>query len=127
MTDHLAAGCSRDAEIAIQEEVAQAASGEFGITWFDVGKFVDDSVLIHRGLHCSCSCNRGNAQASNFLAAQDAAFTASWCYAKITPATLHSGDFDNCRGGGAEAAGRRRKFELRDSRRAIAGPMAPIA
>jgi hypothetical protein len=48
MADHLAAGRVRDAEIAIQEEVAQAPSGEFGIARFDVGKFVDDRVLIHR-------------------------------------------------------------------------------
>src|SRR5260370_41975153 len=48
MADHLAAGRVRNAEIAIQEEVAQAPSGEFGIARFDVGKFVDDRVLIHR-------------------------------------------------------------------------------
>jgi hypothetical protein len=47
MTDHLAAGRVRDAEIAIQEEVAQAASREFGIIRLDVGKFADDRVLIH--------------------------------------------------------------------------------
>jgi hypothetical protein len=47
MADHLAAGGVRNAEIAIQEEVAQTPSREFGIGWFDVGKFADDRVLIH--------------------------------------------------------------------------------
>jgi hypothetical protein len=36
--------------------------------------------------------------ASNFLAAQDFAFTASWRHANITPAALHRGDLgDRCR------------------------------
>jgi hypothetical protein len=33
--------------IAIQEEVAQTLSREFGITRFDVGNFTDDRVLIY--------------------------------------------------------------------------------
>src|SRR3984893_18830098 len=44
---HLTAGGVRDAEIAIQEEVAQPSSREFGIAGFDVGKFADDRVLTH--------------------------------------------------------------------------------
>jgi hypothetical protein len=36
MADHLAAGRGCDAEIAVQEEVAQASSLEFGVTRFDV-------------------------------------------------------------------------------------------
>jgi hypothetical protein len=47
MTDHLAAGRGRDTEIAVQEEVAQASSREFGVAGFDVGKFADGRVLIH--------------------------------------------------------------------------------
>jgi hypothetical protein len=47
MADHLPAGRVRDAEIAIQEEVAQATPGEFGIARLDVGKFAEDGVLIH--------------------------------------------------------------------------------
>jgi hypothetical protein len=31
--------------------------------------------------------------ASNILAAEIAAFTIQWCYAKITPAALHRGNF----------------------------------
>jgi hypothetical protein len=50
--------------------------------------------------------------ASNFLAAEIAVFAASLCYAKITPAALHRGDFkDRCREG-AEAAGGRPKSGL---------------
>jgi hypothetical protein len=33
--------------------------------------------------------------ASNILAAEIAAFTTLWCYAKIAPAALHRGDFEN--------------------------------
>jgi hypothetical protein len=47
MADHLAAGRSRDAEIAIQEEVAQAPARKFGIAGLDVGKCADGRVLIH--------------------------------------------------------------------------------
>jgi hypothetical protein len=47
VADHLAAGSVGDAEIAIQEEVAQTSSREFGIAGFDVGKFADGRVLIH--------------------------------------------------------------------------------
>ena len=53
MADHLAAGRVRDAEIAIQEEVPQSSFREFGIAGFDVGKFADDRVPIHHGLHRS--------------------------------------------------------------------------
>jgi hypothetical protein len=49
------------------------------------------------------------------------------CYAKITPAALHRGEFgDRCRHD-AEAAGRTPKFELDDSRRVIAGAAVPVA
>jgi hypothetical protein len=60
------------------------------------------------------------------LAAQDFAFTASLCYAKITPAALHRGDFDHRCCENAEAAGRMPKSELSDFVRVIAGPAAPI-
>jgi hypothetical protein len=40
---------------------------------------------------------------------------------------LQGGDFDNRRGKGVEAAGHRRKFELRNSRRVITGSAAPVA
>jgi hypothetical protein len=38
----------RDPGIAIPVDVAQTAFREFGIVGFDPGKFVDDSVLIHK-------------------------------------------------------------------------------
>jgi hypothetical protein len=66
------------------------------------------------------------ARASNFLAAQDFAFTASLCYAKIAPAALHRGDFDGHCCEQAEAAGQVSKSGLRDFVRVIACPAAPI-
>jgi hypothetical protein len=56
----------------------------------------------------------GISEASKFLAARDRGFTASWCYAKITPAALHRGNFDVRGRGDAEAAGPMPKFELSD-------------
>jgi hypothetical protein len=58
-------------------------------------------VLIHQGLHCSCSSNRDKAQASNFASNSRpifwqrgiAVFAASFCHAKITPAALQRGEF----------------------------------
>jgi hypothetical protein len=47
MADHLPAGGIGDAEVAIQEEVAQTPALEFSISWFDVRKFADDGVLVH--------------------------------------------------------------------------------
>jgi len=64
-------------------------------------------------------------RASNFLAARDFAFTASWCYAKIAPDALHRGDFAGHCGEHAEAAGAMPKSELRDLVRVIVGPAAP--
>jgi hypothetical protein len=58
------------------------------------------------------------ARASIFLAAQDFAFTASLCYAKIAPAALHCGDFDRRCCENAEANGRMPKSELSDFLRA---------
>jgi len=98
MADYLAAGRVRDAEIAIQEEVAQAASGEFGIIRFDVGKFVDDRALIHHGLHCSRSGNRDNRFTVQFFGSARSRVRSFMCYAKITPAALRRRDF-----GGAAA------------------------
>ena len=37
----------RYAEIAIQEEVAQAAALVIGIAWLDVGEFADSRELVH--------------------------------------------------------------------------------
>jgi hypothetical protein len=65
--------------------------------------------------------------ASNFLAAQDFAFTASLCYAKIAPAALQRSDLSGRCGEYAEAAGAMPKSELRDFVRVIVGPAAPIA
>jgi hypothetical protein len=48
------------------------------------------------------------------LAARDRGFTALLCYAKITPAALHRGNFDGCRRDDAEAAGPKPEFELSD-------------
>jgi len=64
-------------------------------------------------------------RASNFLAARDFAFTASWCYAKIAPAALRHGDFAGHCGERAEAAGAIPKSALRDFVRVIVGPTAP--
>jgi hypothetical protein len=49
------------------------------------------------------------------------------CYAKITPAALHRGEFAGRRRNDAEAAGGRPKFALSDSRRVIAGSTTPAA
>jgi len=65
-------------------------------------------------------------RASNFLAARDFAFTASWCHAKIAPAALRHGDFAVHCGERAEAAGAMPKSELRDFVRVIVDPAAPI-
>jgi hypothetical protein len=65
-------------------------------------------------------------RASNFLAAQDFAFTASLCYAKITPAALHHGDFDGHTCEQAEAAGQVPESEVRGFVRVTAGRAAPI-
>jgi len=42
-----------------------------------------------------------------------AAFTTLWCYAKITPAALHRGEFASRRRARAEVVGRKLKFGLR--------------
>jgi hypothetical protein len=47
MADHLPAGGVGNAEIAVQEEVAQTSALEFGIAGFDVREFADDSLLVH--------------------------------------------------------------------------------
>jgi hypothetical protein len=47
-------------------------------------------------------------------------------YAKIAPAALHRGKFDDRCSERAEAVGRRSKFELHDFRHAIAAAAAPI-
>jgi hypothetical protein len=60
------------------------------------------------------------------LAAGDRAFTTSLCYAKITPAALHCGNFiHRCRDD-AEAAGGKPEFELSDSSRITAGAAPPV-
>jgi hypothetical protein len=59
--------------------------------------------------------------ASNFLAAEIAAFTTQWCYAKITPAALHRGNFANRCHENSEAVGRRLEFRSRDFPRLTGG------
>jgi len=60
------------------------------------------------------------------LAAGIAVSAASLCYAKITPAALHRGDFgDRCREG-AEAAGGRPKFRSGGFLRGLAGSAIPV-
>jgi hypothetical protein len=59
--------------------------------------------------------------ASNFLAARIGAFEALLCYAKITPAALHCGDFARCCRESAEAAAGHSKFGLSRSPRGFAG------
>jgi hypothetical protein len=46
------------------------------------------------------------------------------CYAKITPAALHCGEFASHRLENGEAAGSRPEFELSDSRRGVGGEAA---
>jgi hypothetical protein len=58
---------------------------------------------------------------SNFLAAEIAAFTTSWCYAKITPAALHRGNFSNRGDESGEAVGRGLEFQSHEFPRLI-GP-----
>jgi hypothetical protein len=48
--------------------------------------------------------------ASNFLAAEIAALTTLWCYAKITPAALHRGSFAKRGDENGEAVGCRWNF-----------------
>ena len=66
-------------------------------------------------------CNRGDAQASIFLAAGIGVFAASFCYAKFAPAALLRGKFLQNRRKDDEALGRSPKFELSQSWRVIAG------
>jgi hypothetical protein len=47
MRDHLAAGCSGNAEIAIQEKVAQTTGFKLGVFFCHVGKFRDIRMRIH--------------------------------------------------------------------------------
>jgi hypothetical protein len=71
MADHLPAGRIRNAEVAVEEEIAQASPGEFGIAGLVVGKFVDDSVLIHRKASTVSVRVTRFGGASNFLAARE--------------------------------------------------------
>jgi hypothetical protein len=112
MADHLAAGGVRDAEIAIQEEVAQTPARKFGVGWFDVGKFADDRVLIHLNTSTARFARSRQSPASNFLAARIGAFEPSLCYAKITPATLQRAGFGKRTREHAEAVGPKSKFGL---------------
>jgi len=74
---------------------------------------------IHDTLH-SLRFGRDGA-ASNILAAEIAAFTTLWCYAKITPAALHRGSFANWGDENGEAVGRRLEFQSRNFPRLIHG------
>jgi hypothetical protein len=65
--------------------------------------------------------------ASNILAAEIAAFTTLWCYAKIAPAALHRGEFDNRGDESAEALGCRLEFQSRDFPRVIAAAPRRVA
>jgi hypothetical protein len=49
------------------------------------------------------------------------------CYAKITPAALHCGNFIPHRRDDAEAAGRNPEFEVSDFAQAIDGSAQPFA
>jgi hypothetical protein len=91
MTNHLSAGCAGNAEIAVQEEVAQAASLVLGIAGLDVGKCFDGCVLIHDDLHHRW-CVRNHHEASKFLAASHRRVRARLGYAKITPAAATRGN-----------------------------------
>jgi hypothetical protein len=62
----------------------------------------------------SKSANAIALKESKFSAARNRGSTASWCYAKITPAALHCGNLDARRFDAAEAAGPMPEFELSD-------------
>ena len=47
MADHLPAGSIRNAEIAIEEEVAQTSVRVVGVAGLDVGEFADGRELVH--------------------------------------------------------------------------------
>jgi ribose 1,5-bisphosphokinase PhnN len=79
---------------------------------------------IHDTLQSECF-DRDNA-ASNFLAAEIAAFTTLWCYAKITPAALHRGRFANRGNENREAVGRRLEFQSRNFSRLTGGALAGV-
>jgi len=70
--------------------------------------------------------SRDRARRPNFRQRRIVAFTALWRYAKIAPAALHRGKFDERCGEGTEAVGRRPKFGLGDFRRAAARSAMPI-
>jgi hypothetical protein len=87
VADHLPAGGIGDAEVAIEEEVAQSPFPELGVAGFDVGEFADDeasTVFVREIATC--------ARRPNFRQRRVVAVTASCCHAKITPAALHCGD-----------------------------------
>jgi hypothetical protein len=69
-------------------------------------------VLIHLKTSSILFVRSRQSPASNFLAARIGAFDASLCYAKITPATLHRGEFRGHGSEAAEAAGGNPKFRL---------------
>jgi len=67
-----------------------------------------------------------NDAASDILAAEIAAFTIQWCYAKITPAALHRGNFANRDRENGEAVGCRLEFRSRKFPRLIGGALAGV-
>jgi hypothetical protein len=70
---------------------------------------------------------RDDAQASKFSAAGIATFTASCCYARIAPAALRRGDFENRCVENAEALGCGPEFQSGDFPRIVAGTSLSIA
>ncbi|MEI9924693.1 MAG: hypothetical protein WDN50_15195 [Bradyrhizobium sp.] len=73
---------------------------------------IDRCMHIHDTLQ-SLRFGRDGA-ASNILAAEIAAFTTHWCYAKITPAALHRGNLAKRGLENREAVGCRLEFRSRD-------------
>jgi hypothetical protein len=106
MADHLPSGRVRNAEIAIQEEVAQTSARELGIAWLGVREFTDDSVLVHDGLHRVS----GKREASRFSAGSLHRVTAVSPHARNAPATLRNGGFARVTRQTCEASGARREF-----------------
>jgi hypothetical protein len=131
MTDHLAAGRVRNAEIAIQEEVAQAPSREFGIVRFDVRKFADDRVLIHLKPPPFFPRDRDNRRRPIFWQRGSARSKLNCAMRKSRqPRCTAANAVGQCRES-AEAAGANPKFGLSDCPRvnpeaALPGRQAPL-
>jgi hypothetical protein len=84
-------------------------------------------VLVHLKPPPFSFAQSRQSPASNFLAARTGACEASLCYAKITPAALHRGEFAIDSRKHVEAVGRKPEFEVSNFGRVTAGTAEPVA